>query len=205
MPYGTPRVSTDGGRSCDRNRPDPLFDALPDPAVLADLEPQEPRVRRINEAFARTFGYEAESVVGAPLEDLLVTPSDADAPAPIDSLPDGSCEVRRETADGRRRDYQFRSVPAADAEQVYGVYTDITDRTDHEANLTALHETARELMAAETADEVVDIGVHTAKDVLGYEMTAIHLYDEETGALVPATTTDRTAAVLGEIPTLPVE
>ena len=202
MRHGTPPVSTDGGRSCDTDRPDALFDAFPDPAVLVALEPEAPRVRRINEAFARTFGYDAESVVDTPLDDLLVTPSAEDAPAPVDSLPDDSCEVRRETADGRERDYLFRGVPA-DGEQVYGVFTDITERRDNEANLTALRETARELMAAETTDEVVDIGVHTARDVLGYEMTAIHRYDEATASLVPAVTTDRTVALLGEIPTFP--
>jgi len=202
MRHGTPPVSTDGGRSCDTDRPDPLFDALPDPAVLVALEPEAPRVRRINEAFARTFGYDAESVVDTPLDDLLVTPSAEDAPTPVDSLPDGSCEVRRETADGRERDYLFRGVPA-DGEQVYGVFTDITERRDHEANLTALRETARKLMAAETTDEVIDIGVQTARDALGYEMTAIHLYDEVTEALVPAAATDRTAARLGDPPSFP--
>jgi len=203
MRYRTPPVSTDGGRSCDRDRPDPLFDALPDPAVLIDLEPEESRVRRINQAFARTFGYDPESVVGTPFDDLLVPPSTGDAPGPIDSLPDGSCEVRREMADGRVRDYWFRSVPATDAKQVYGVYTDITDRTTREATLTALHEATRELMAAETTEEVTDIGVQTAKEVLGYEMTAVHLYDAGTGALVPAAATDRTAAILGDPPSFP--
>jgi PAS domain S-box-containing protein len=201
MPHGTPRVTTDGGRSSDTNRPDPLFDSLPDPAVLADLGGDEPRVRRINEAFARTFGYESDSVAGEPLEALLASPSAEAALAANGSR--GTCELRRETADGRERHYLFRRVRTGDPDRVYGVYTDITERTTHEANLTALHETARELMAAGTTGEVVDIGVHAARDVLGYEMTAIHRYDESTGSLVPATTTDRTAAILGEVPTLP--
>jgi len=205
MPYETPRVTTDGGRPCDNRRPDPLFDVLPDPAVLADLGPDDPQVCRINDAFARTFGHDADAVVGESLGDLRGGPSSEDVLATLQRPADSTCEVRRETADGRERDYLFRCVRTGDSDRVYGVYTDITERTTHEANLTALHETARELMTAKTTDEVVDIGVHTARDVLGYEMTAIHRYDESTGALVPATTTDRTAAVLGEIPTLPVE
>ncbi|MDS0281392.1 ATP-binding protein [Haloarcula onubensis] len=201
MPDGTPRVTTDGGRSCDTNRPDPLFDALPDPAVLADLGADDPTVCRINDAFARTFGYDAEAVVGDPVRDLLASPP-ADALAALRSPAADACEVRRETAAGRARDYLFRCVPADAADRVYAVYTDITERAAHAATLTALHETARELMAAQSAEEVVDIGVHTARDVLGYEMTAIHRYDEATASLVPAVTTGRTTAILGDVPAL---
>ncbi|MFC6755899.1 MULTISPECIES: PAS domain-containing sensor histidine kinase [Haloarcula] len=203
MADGTPRVTTDGGRSHDTGRPDPLFDVLPDPAVLVDFGADEPRVCRINEAFARTFGHDAESVVGEPLGELLAAPSSKAVRAALTGPADGACEVRRETAHGREREYQFRGVRTDDSDRVYGLYTDITERTAHEANLTALHETARELMVAESTDEVVDIGVHAARDVLGYEMAAIYRYDEVTGSLVPAVTTDRTAAILGDVPTLP--
>ena len=203
MADGTPRITADGGRSRDTGRPDPLFDALPDPAVLVDFGTDEPHVRRINDAFARTFGHDTESVVGEPLDDLLASPASGAVRTVLSGPADGACEVRRETADGREREYLFRRVRTDDADRVYGLYTDITERTAHEANLTALHETARELMAAETTDEVVDIGVHAARDVLGYELAAIHRHDEATSSLVPAVTTDRTAAVLGDIPTLP--
>src|SRR6056297_71579 len=169
MPHGTPRVTTDGGRSCDRNRPDPLFDSLPDAAVLADLGADEPRVCRINEAFAQSFGYEPESVAGKPLAVTLAALSPEDVLATLDGPADRAREVRRETADGRERDYLFRSVRVDDMDRVYGIYTDITERTTREATLTALQETAGELMAAETADEVADVGVHAARDVLGFE------------------------------------
>jgi len=203
MADGTPRVATDGGRSRDTGQSDPLFDFLPDPAVLVDFGTDESRIHRINEAFARTFGHDTESVVGEPLDEVLAKPSAETVRATLTGPTDEACEVRRETTDGREREYLFRRVRTDDSDRVYGIYTDITERTAHEANLTVLHETARELMAAETTDEVMDIGVHAAGDVLGYEMAAIHRYDEVAASLVPAVTTDRTAAVLGDIPTFP--
>ncbi|MBX0302681.1 ATP-binding protein [Haloarcula salinisoli] len=203
MTDGTHWVATDGGRSRDTGRLDPLFDVLPDPAVLVDFGTDEPRVRRINDAFARAFGHDTESVVEEPLDELLGSPSSEAVRGALAGPADGVCEVRRETVEGREREYLFRRVRADGSDQVYGLYTDITERTAHEANLTALHETARELMAAETTDEVVDIGVNAARDVLGFEINAIYRYDEETDTLDPAATTARSRELLGEPPSFP--
>ena len=194
-----PTVLADGGQPRESDHADRLFDRLPDPAVLVDCGHDEPRVVRLNEAFARTFGYDADAVVGEPVRALLGPSADV---ATIEQVGAGagSCELSRETAEGNRRDYLFRSVPVG-ADRWYGVYTDITDRTAHAATLSALHETTRELMAAETAATVFDIGVRTARDILGHEVAAVYRYDEDEAALVPAVTTAGTEALLDSVPT----
>ncbi|GGN87525.1 MULTISPECIES: PAS domain S-box protein [Haloarcula] len=203
---GTVRDVSDRQRARDRYRA--LFDNLPDPTVVTDFEDGEPRIRRANGAFEAVFGYDAEAVVGESVNDLLVPADRTDGAAEIDrAVLNGACvsrEVRRETADGEQRDFLFRNVPIEheDGEVLaYGVYTDITERTTYEERLAALHETARDLMTAESTDEVLNVGLAAAKDILGHDINAIHLYDDERGGLVPAATTECTDELFGELPT----
>lgn len=185
---------TDGDGRTESERPDPLFDALPHPAILTDCAAEDEPVVRVNAAFARSFDCERDAVVGEPVSDLLS----------IDEGDDPAVGGVRETADGTERPFRFRRVSVGGADdRDYGLYTDATDQTTYEARLTALHEAARRLQTAESAEGVLDIGVHTARDVLGYEVTAVYQYDDEFEVLTPSVTTTQTEALLGELPTLP--
>ena len=193
-------VATDGGRAADEAVS--LFDGFPDPTILADFESGEPVIVRVNPAFERVFGYDADEVVGESANDVLVPPEQAAEARAIDEAfvagEDVSREVRRETADGERLDFLFRSVAMVQSDDeslAYGVYTDITERLTYERNLAALHETARELMTAESTGEVLDVGVNAMRDILGYETNSIHRHDPEQEALVPEAATD----MLGEL------
>ena len=193
------RLVTDGGAPTERGGG--LFEALPDPTILLDVE-GELRVVSVNEAFEETFGCTADSVVGEPVDELPMasdlSTDTLDALADADSV---SREVSCETTHGQRR-FLFRTVPTEGA-RVYGSYTDITERASYEADLTALHEMARQLMVAESVSEVLDISVAAARGVLGHEMNAIFLYEADRDALVPATATERTRELLGELPVFP--
>jgi len=185
---------TDGDGRTDSERPDPLFDALSHPAVLTDYTAEDEPVVRVNEVFAQTFDCERDAVVGEPVADLL-TMDEGEDPA--------ACGVR-EAADGTERTFRFRRVSVGGADdRDYGLYTDATDQTAYEARLTALHEAARRLQTAESVEGVLDIGVHTARDVLGYEVTGVFQYDDELEVLTPSVTTTQAEALLGELPTLP--
>ncbi|PSP61427.1 hypothetical protein BRC76_06035 [Halobacteriales archaeon QH_8_67_36] len=188
---------SDGECGDGTDRPDPLFDALPEPAVLTERTDAGERVLRINGAFARTFDCERDAVVGDSLADLFQRP-ERDGESEVDG------DRVRETIDGTEREFRVRRVPADDPEgRVHSIYTDVTERTADETTLTALHETTRRLMAAESTEAVLDIGVHAARDILGFDINAIYRYDDETGTLVPAVTTERTEALLGELPSFP--
>ncbi|WP_135302590.1 ATP-binding protein [Haloarcula amylovorans] len=185
-----------------------LFDNLPDPTVVLDVENGDSRIRRVNDAFERVFGYDSETAVGASVTELLVSPKrDTAATSLSTTLTNGAdvChEVRRQTADGEWRDFLFRNVHVERPDGgslTYGVYTDITKRMDYDRCLTELHETARRLMAAESSDAVLDTGLAAARDILGHDINAIHLYDETAGGLVPTATTAATEALLDDIPT----
>ncbi|MBX0293918.1 ATP-binding protein [Haloarcula nitratireducens] len=199
-----PRRSDDAADEC----AGALFDDLPDPTVVLDVEDGDSRIRRVNDAFERVFGYDGETAVGASVTELLPSPErDAEATSLDTALADGTdgCrEVRRRTADGEWRDFLFRNVrvdrPDGDP-LAYGIYTDITERMNYDRRLTELHETARRLMAAESGDAVLDVGLAAARDILGHDLNAIHLYDETAGGLAPAVTTEAIESLLDDVPT----
>jgi signal transduction histidine kinase len=72
-----------------------------------------------------------------------------------------------------------------------------------EERLARLHEATRSLMAAETEDEVADVAVTTARDVLSHDICAVHLYDPERDALVPVAASEHTRKFLGDDGDLP--
>ncbi|MDZ5810614.1 PAS domain-containing protein [Halorubrum sp. AD140] len=102
--------------------------------------------------------------------------------------------------DGRTfsRSYHPIELPAADGH--LWVYRDVTGQKTREDRLEALNETTRELMTAETRDEVADIGVEAARDILGLDANAIHLYDDERSALVPVAVTATGRDLVGDPP-----
>jgi len=185
-----------------------LFDTIPDPAVIVDLASGAPVVRRINDAFEETFGYESEALVDESINDFLVSDDRLSEAREMDerSGRDESAtrEVRYETADDERRDFLFRNVPVelGDAALACGIYTDITERKEYERKLAALHTTTRELLAADSVDAVAEIGISAAQAVLNHDITAVSFYDEQRSGLEPAASTDRVSDLLGEIPTI---
>jgi PAS domain S-box-containing protein len=184
-----------------------LFDNIPDPAVIVDFEDGAPVVRRVNDAFEETFGYESEALVGRSINETLVPDDRLSEARELDERSKSgesvTRAVRRETADGERRDFLFRNVPpeSDDVTISYGIYTDITERTEYERKLASLHTTTRELLAADSTDAVAEIGISAAQTVLGHDVTAVSFYDDGRNVLEPAASTDRARDLFGEIPT----
>ncbi|AHG00073.1 bacterio-opsin activator [Halostagnicola larsenii XH-48] len=66
---------------------------------------------------------------------------------------------------------------------------DITARKRREEALTALHRTARRLLLAQSREEIADIVVEDAVDVLDLEAGAVYLFDTADSAIRPAAAT----------------
>ncbi len=109
------------------------------------------------------------------------------------------------TVDGSERTYLSLKVPtrnnAGDIDGVFGVSTDITERKQREQQLEDLNNIIPGLLDADTVNEVAEIGVQAAHDVLGLQACAIHLYDDEAGGLVPIASTPEIEDLVGELPT----
>jgi PAS domain S-box-containing protein len=86
---------------------------------------------------------------------------------------------------------------------VRGYVRDITAEKSRERQLTELNQASQDLLTAETRQEVADIGVRAARDVLDLRANAVHLCaDDDT--LTPVAWTDDLTALLDEVPSLSV-
>jgi predicted DNA binding protein/GAF domain-containing protein/PAS domain-containing protein len=66
--------------------------------------------------------------------------------------------------------------------------------------LSGILEKSRSLMQARSREEVAELMAAAARDVLGYELTVVRLYDADAETLVPAGTTQASENRLGERP-----
>ncbi len=69
-------------------------------------------------------------------------------------------------------------------DHVVGVARDVTKREQHEQIFAALSDLTRVLLEAQTTDEVCDLAVEGAEEVLDLPTTLIALYDESSGELL---------------------
>jgi PAS domain S-box-containing protein len=118
-----------------------LFENVPSPTASFVVENNEPLVRAVNPAFEDVFGYSEDELVGENIDDYIIPAEEqAEADEYNQKLFDGqniNVEVRRETADGPR-DFLLDVVPfRLDEPNIHGyaMYTDITDRKEHEREL----------------------------------------------------------------------
>lgn len=77
------------------------------------------------------------------------------------------------------------------------VIRDVTEREQYERTLTALHGSARDLLAAESKTAVAESIVEAATDILSVPVVVVYLFDPSEGVLTPAAvssdTVDRSA------------
>jgi PAS domain S-box-containing protein len=84
---------------------------------------------------------------------------------------------------------------------IFSQFWEITERQRRQQRIEALHDTTRELMHAESREDVAELVVETARDLLGLPLSGVFLYDEPDDCLRPAAVTDQAQATLGDIPT----
>lgn len=78
---------------------------------------------------------------------------------------------------------------------------DITHRKERERQLKGLNHAIEDLLAADTKQEVAELGVDAARTLLGLKANAIHLCDDESEALVPVAKTPAVDELVGNLPT----
>ena len=162
----------------------------------------------VNGEYERLFDVDSEDLVGK--HDRDIHPPDVAASVEANDrrvLETGEpIEVEEQiVVDGDEHTYLSLKVPArdetGDVEGVFGVSTAITERKEREQQLEALNREIPRLLSAESAEDIAERGVVAARDILGLQANAIHLYDAETDELVPAAYTDDVPELIGEPPT----
>jgi PAS domain S-box-containing protein len=190
------------------NRFRALFENLPDPTVIVELTEDDAITRAVNAAFEDVFGYPAECAVDTSLNELIVPPDAEDESEEIDQKARSgeqlTTEVRRQTANDELRDFLFRNVLIENTEgepRAHGIYTDITARKRRERRLNVLHEANRDLMLADTRQEVAEIASRAMSDILELPLNGVYLYDADDDGLVPLAASSEARDVIGVPPT----
>jgi PAS domain S-box-containing protein len=189
-----------------------IFEAASDSLFLVDVEgtadDPEFRIRRINPANEAALNASRDEIEGR-------TYAEAFSPAVVDEIVPNYERCLREgrpiryeeelPLEGGARVFETTLAPitvGGEISRIVGVSHDITEYKERERRLSRLHEATRDLVAADTADEVAEIASETAVDILDLPMNGVHFYDEGRGGLAPATVSAATREVLGEPPVL---
>ncbi len=208
-------------RERELERYESIFEKLEDAVYVLD---EDETIVYVNGTYASLKGVDREELVGDPITEWADDETVALAREVREELRDGEetvgvVENVFNVADGDTVPAELRLINITRADgrtERVGVIRDITERKEYERRLEALNETARELMTATSREEVAELGVETARDVLGLDANAIHLYEERDdgtasdgsdtgddggGALVPVAMTDAGREVVGDPPT----
>ena len=195
----------------ERDRRRALFKNSPGPVVAGEISDDGARyvVRDVNDAFEDVFGYDADSVVGEDIADVVVPGAGRERHERFRERTAAGeatvAEVERLTATGPRQ-FLLQVIPyGTDGDRIegfYGWYTDITEREGRKRAVERLHETSQALTNAETREAAAEVAVDAARDVLDLWVNAVHFYDEDADGLVPVAWTDEVEDVVGRPPTL---
>jgi PAS domain S-box-containing protein len=187
-----------------------LVEAVGDPMYILDSEGS---VTLANEALAEMLGCDREIAHRMHADDFLVeggyrTESDRLDEILVDPTVDWSTyEACVETTDGTEIPTEINIAPVASGTDSYaasvGVVRDISARKRRERRLEALHTTTRTLIDATSFEEIVDIGLSAAEDVLELELASFYAPPAENAdLLVPIASTEQTEQLFGTIPSM---
>ena len=106
---------------------------------------------------------------------------------------------RIRTADGevRRVSNYGRGVPLENPTAVEGFLVPDGETVEEQTRVRALHDSTRELLAAESVEEVAQRTARATREVLGYPINGVRIYDPKREALRSVATTDETREHIG--------
>ena len=165
-----------------------LFERAFDAMVLTD---DEGVCVDLNPAACELFGQSQEALLGRPFTGLVPGDCAFDWPWQATQRSDRHRgTLRLHTAAGESRVAECAATPEVVPGRHLLVLRDVTDRERYEQTLTALHDSSRALLDAESKAGVAESIVNTATDVLSMSVVAVYLLDTETGLLAPAASSE---------------
>jgi signal transduction histidine kinase len=174
--------------------PDVVLEQIEDPVLVLD---ESDMVVDTNPA-ARLL-VDAADPVGTPVTDLLpgllsaVTKDETYVRSGSDAESGGQVEV-----------YDLNAAPISDQyDRERGtviVLRDISLQKERERTLEQLQSVSQRFLSAETADEVLEVAVTAADELLEYPYSGAMLYDRDSGVLRPATYAESLRTAFDDIP-----
>ncbi|NUC70989.1 PAS domain S-box protein [Haloterrigena sp. SYSU A558-1] len=169
-----------------------------------------------DETAGEYFGFDRDAVIGRDKRELIdetirhrVADGDAFADTVLATYEDNSYDERfdcRVTAgsDGGERWLEHRSRPIESGRYAGGrieLYYDVTDRHRRATQLRRLNVAVSEWLEESSREGVAERATDHLRDILGMTLNGIYLYDDDATALRPASWTDATERLLGDLPT----
>ncbi|MEF8973996.1 MAG: PAS domain-containing protein, partial [Haloarcula sp.] len=184
------------------------MDEAPIGITITDPDQADNPIVYANRQFLELTGYTESEVTGRNCRFLQGEGTESE---PVDALQRAvdegepvSVELRNYRKDGTMFWNQVSVAPVRDddgtVDSYVGFQQDITERKEHERRLVALSESVQDLIRADTREEVAELGVETARAVLGLEANTIHFYDEAEGTLEPVAASDAIYDLLDALP-----
>jgi PAS domain S-box-containing protein len=158
----------------------------------------------VNEAYSELYGYDPNELVGEHWE-ILYRDNDVQR-MQNEVLPTVKAEGHwhGETTGVRADGSTFvedHTLALTDTEKIICAVRDITEHKQREQAIKALHSTAQAFMEAQTAEEIAEIAVGAARDILDLPKNGVYLYDETEERLVPTVWADQVEDLIGKPPT----
>ena len=197
----------DGERERFRNKR--AMDEAPIGVTITDPTRDDNPITYANRRFLELTGYTEPEVSGRNCRFLQGEATESEPVeamrTAIDAEEPVSVELRNYRKDGTVFWNQVSIAPVRDDSgtvvNYVGFQQDVTERKDHERRLEALSASMQDLTRAETREEVAEIGVETARTVLGLEASTIHLLDDADRSLEPVAVSDAIYDLIGDPPT----
>ncbi|MFB6156289.1 MAG: GAF domain-containing protein [Haloferacaceae archaeon] len=161
-----------------------------------------------NGRYAAMKGVDRETLLGTDIyewatEEATERIGDARAEVRSSGRTVGTVEYEFLTGEGERFPVELRFVNldgvAGDIDRA-GVIRDVTDRKERERTLERLQAYTRDLLRAETREEVAAMTTDAIREALGYPRTLVRLVSDDGTALEPVAVTPEAEAMLGERP-----
>ena len=182
------------------------------PITLADPSKEDDPLVYVNGAFEEVTGYSPEETLGRNCRFLQ---GEGTEPGKVVALREAieneesiSVELRNYRKDGSEFWNHLTVTPIYDDNgqlvRYLGTQRDITVQKIRERRLTELNRAAQALPTAETRQEIAELGVEAASDVLDLQANAIHFSDADDTQLIPVAYTDKVMSLAGGTTSLPV-
>ncbi|MDS0284103.1 sensor histidine kinase [Haloarcula onubensis] len=174
-----------------------ILERLSDGVVALDSDLQ---ITYSNGAAASLLTADRETLLGTPVLDALDDQVASVVRPPLERALESGTEQSCEWYGPSQDSWLVRFYPDDDGVTV--VVSETTDHRRHEETLGRLHEATRQMLLADSPEQVADFVSHAAVEVLGLPINAVHYYDDEAGTLVPVAQSPACYDVLGDPPEL---
>ena len=168
-----------------------IFETMDDGVYAVD---EDGTFTLVNDAYTELLGYDREQLLGSHVSTVVDTDTaqqaaELEAELRAGTRETATLEATIERNDGTEIDAEATFSMLPDGDRV-GVVRDISERKQFERRLVELHEISRNLVRAESSEEVVDIATDALREVLDAPASLYFGYDEARDVLGPPVVDD---------------